>query len=196
MRHDWMSIAGSVLALILGAAQAFGQDQAGRPAEASRFAIFDELRFGALASLDEEDESGGILSGQLFFKPFGGTYQSYLAAALLRPRVHIGGNVATEEDGVSQVYAGLTWSFPVFDWVSIEASFGGTLHDGPLASLTSLDLGCEWLFHESIGLSFDLGSRWRVVTQADHSSHAKLCDGGDAPNSGVTHVGIYTGYRF
>ncbi len=182
---------------VLQASLAFAQEQAAAAApDDDRFAIFDELRLGALASVDEEDTSGGILSGQLYFKPFGGTYESYLAETLLRPRLHIGGNVATEDDGVSQIYAGLTWNFPVFEGISIEASFGGTLHDGPLASFDSLDLGCEWLFHESIGVSFDLGRRWRVVTQADHSSHAMLCEGGDAPNSGVTHVGVYTGYRF
>ena len=188
-----------MLAVVLAGWPARAQDQAARPGEpaADRFAIFDELRIGALASIDEDDKSGGLLSGMILFNRFGGTYESYLADTLLRPRVHIGGNVATKDDGVSQIYAGLTWNFPIFEGISIEAGFGGTLHDGPLISFddssTSAASGSSM---KSIGLSFDLGRHWRVVTQADHSSHAMLCDGGDAPNSGMTHVGVYTGYRF
>ncbi len=89
---------------------------------------------------------------------------------------------------------GLTWDFPVYKSFFLEASFGGTIHDGPLESPgNGLDLGCHLLFHESIGAGVDLGQHWRVLGEADHSSHANLCDGG---NSGITHAGVYVGYRF
>ena len=120
--------------------------------------------------------------------------QNYFANTLLRPRIHVGGNLAIDDDGVDQVYGGLTWHFPVFGPLFIEASFGGTWHDGPLkAAGAGLDLGCHLLFHERLGVGVDVGQHWRVVGVADHSSHAGICDGG---NSGITHAGAYVGYRF
>lgn len=170
-----------------GAAQQFSE----RP---GLFGIFDEVRLGAVYPVQPNDDSGLTLSGQLYFKSFVPPFQNYWANTLLRPRVHVGGNVATGDDPINQVYAGLTWNFPLFGRVFAEASFGGTLHDGPLDSPgDGLDLGCEFLFRESIALGFDVNDRWRVLASADHSSHADLCDGG---NSGITHAGVYVGYRF
>jgi len=161
------------------------------------FSIFDEVRGGASFSVQDNDDSGVIVRGELLFRAFGQPYQNYFANTLLRPRLHVGGALATEDGGVSQVYGGLTWNFPLFGAVFLEASFGGTWHDGPLASPgDGLDLGCHWLFRESVGLGYDVNEHWRVLVAADHSSHAKLCDGGDAGNSGITHVGGYIGYRF
>ena len=133
----------------------------------------------------------------LFPEPSCRRFQNYWANTLLRPRIHVGGNLATGSDPINQVYAGLTWHFPVYDPFFLEASFGGTWHDGPLESPgDGLDLGCHWLFRESLALGVDLGEHWRVLASADHSSHAHLCDGGKAGNSGITHAGVYAGYRF
>jgi hypothetical protein len=108
--------------------------------------------------------------------------------------VHFGGNGATGDEPINQFYGGLTWDFPFLDRYFFEASFGGTLHDGPIASPgDGLDLGCHFMFRESIGIGANVGQHLRVVAQADHSSHADLCDGG---NSGITHAGVYVGYRF
>lgn len=183
---------GFALAAAMLAPPAVAQEFA--PSGDGLFGIFDEARLGTVFSVQDNDEFGVIVSGQLFFKSFVPPFENYFANTLLRPRVHVGGNLATADDGVSQVYAGLTWNFPVFNRFFLEASFGGTLHDGPLESPgDGLDLGCHFMFRESIGVGVDLGQRWRVVASADHSSHANLCDGG---NSGITHAGVYAGYRF
>ena len=87
---------------------------------------------GTVYPVQDNDDSGVILSGQLYFRTFVPPFQNYLANTLLRPRVHVGGNVATGDDPINQVYGGLTWNFPVFHRFFLEASFGGTLHDGPL----------------------------------------------------------------
>ena len=161
------------------------------------FGIFDEVRGGLVYPVQSNDDSGVILSGQLYSRAFGQPFQNYWADTLLRPRIHVGGNLATGDDPIHQVYAGLTWHFPVYDPVFIEAGFGGTWHDGPLESPgDGLDLGCHWLFRESIAVGVNLGPRWRVLASADHSSHADLCDDGKAGNSGITHAGVYAGYRF
>ena len=161
------------------------------------FGIFDEVRAGAVYPVQPNDDSGVTLSGQLYFRAFGQPYQNYWANTLLRPRIHVGGNVATGDDPIHQAYAGLTWHFPVYDRLFVEAGFGGTWHDGPLESPgDGLDLGCHWLFRESIAVGFNVNQHWRVLASADHSSHADLCDDGKAGNSGITHAGVYAGYRF
>ena len=158
------------------------------------FSIFDEVRVGAVFPVQPDDDFGMILSGQLYFSNFVPPYGNYLANALFRPRLHIGGNLATGNDPINQVYIGLTWQFPFLDRYFVEASLGGTIHDGPLESLgDGPDLGCNSLFREAIAIGVNLGARWRLLASADHSSHAGLCDGG---NSGITHAGIYAGYRF
>ena len=144
--------------------------------------------------VQDNDDSGVILSGQLYFRAFVPPFQNYWANTLLRPRVHVGGNVATGDDPINQVYAGLTWNFPIFDRFFLEASFGGTLHDGPLdrpaTGSTSAATSCSARASASASI---IGQHWRVLASADHSSHADLCDGG---NSGITHAGVYAGYRF
>jgi hypothetical protein len=157
------------------------------------FGIFDEVRLGAVFPVQSNDDSGAIVSGQLYFQEFVPSFENYWANTLLRPRIHVGGNVATGDDPVNQAYAGLTWHFPLFaSPLFIEGSFGGTWHDGPLES-NDLDLGCHWLFRESLAAGVDVGQRWRILASVDHSSHASLCEGG---NSGLTHAGVYAGYRF
>jgi lipid A 3-O-deacylase len=161
------------------------------------FSIFDEVRVGTVFPVQPNDDSGVIVSGQLYFSNFVPPYQNYFANAIFRPRVHVGGNVATGDDPINQAYVGLTWDFPFLDRYFLEASLGGTIHDGPLDSAgDGLDLGCHWLFREAVAVGVNLGPNWRVLASADHSSHAGLCNDGHAGNSGITHAGVYAGYRF
>ncbi len=188
---------GLVSALFLASAPAAAQDFSGSGENSGLAGIFDEVRVGTVFSVQPDDDSGVILSGQLYTRSFGPHANNYWANAFFRPRLFIGGNLATADHGVSQVYGGLNWLFPIYRTVFLEASFGGTWHDGPLDSPGGgLDLGCHLLFHERLGVGTDIGRHWRVVAEADHSSHAHLCKGGTTGNSGITHAGVYLGYRF
>jgi lipid A 3-O-deacylase len=188
---------GPVLAVFLAGAPAAAQDYSGSGSNSGLAGIFDEVRVGTAFSVQPNDHSGVIVSGQLYTRSFVPPFQNYLANTLLRPRLFVGGNLATASDGVSQVYGGLNWLFPIYDRFFLEASFGGTRHNGPLESTGGgLDLGCHWLFHERLGVGANLGQHWRVLAEADHSSHAHLCKDGTTGNSGITHAGVYLGYRF
>jgi hypothetical protein len=200
MRQLRVHVFGILAALVVApsaTAQEFGGDGSGLSNGPGLFGIFDEVRTGGSFSVQPNDDSGLIIRGEVLFRSFVPPFQNYFANTLFRPRIHVGGNLATAEDGISQVFAGLTWHFPIYDRFFLEATFGGTVHNGPLESADDgLDLGCHLLFRESIGVGVDLGERWRVLVAADHSSHAGLCDDGNAGNSGLTHVGAYVGYRF
>jgi lipid A 3-O-deacylase len=191
---------GPLVAVLLSGSPGFAQEYSSSGSNSGLAGIFDEVRFGTVFSIEPEDKSGVILSGQLYFRSFVPQFNNYLANTVLRPRIHVGGNLATANNGVSQVYAGLTWHFPVFDPLFVEASFGGTYHNGPLETPgPGLDLGCHWLFRESVAAGVNLGQHWSVIASADHSSHAHLCEGPNgtrAGNSGITHAGVYVGYRF
>ena len=182
---------GSLGAAATAGAQAFGFAES--DARPGLFGIFDEVRFGGSFSVQDSSPDGLLLNGQLFFTTFVPPFENYLLNTFLRPRPHIWATIATD-DGPNQLSGGLTWNFPIFDPFFLEASFGGTWHDGPLESPAGGDdLGCHVMFRESVGIGADFGEHWRAVVLADHASHAGLCDGG---NSGLTHVGLYAGYRF
>jgi lipid A 3-O-deacylase len=196
MRSRRKRIFGLALATLIWACPAAAQEfsSGGEPGV---FSIFDEVRTGGSFSVQPNDDSGFILGGELLFRSFGRPSDNYFANTLLRPRIHVGGNLATADDGVSQVYSGLTWNFPVFRPLFLEATFGFTVHNGPLDSPgDGLDLGCHLLFRESIGAGANLGEHWRVIARADHSSHAHLICDKNSGNSGLTHVGLFVGYRF
>jgi hypothetical protein len=133
---------------------------------------------------------GAYVTGQVLFDSFVPAFSNWWANTLLRPRPHIGGTFSP--DGPDQLFAGLTWTVPVWRMFFVEASFGGTVHNGPLEG-AEVSLGCEILFRESLGVGADIGEHWRVMVGVDHSSHADLCDG---ENDGLTHLGGYLGYRF
>jgi hypothetical protein len=188
------SALGCVALALLGASSAAAQEFSDQP---GLFGVFDEIRGGLVYPVQPNDDSGLTLSGQIYFRAFVPPFANYWANTLLRPRVHVGGNLAAGDDPINQVYAGLTWHFPFLERYFFEGSFGGTWHNGPLESPgDGLDLGCEFLFRESIALGMEFGQRWRVLASADHSSHADLCKDGRAGNSGITHAGVYFGYLF
>lgn len=156
--------------------------------------IFDEVRLGGTTFWqggDTEGEGGVYVTGQVLFDPFVPTLDNRYLDILLRPRPHLGASVSTD-GGTDQVFGGLTWTVPLPSIVFLEASFGGTIHDGELED-APVSLGCRVLFRESVGLGLELGPHWRVIGGIDHSSHANLC-GND--NDGLTHIGGSIGYRF
>ena len=179
---------------ILASSGARAQDAAGEADADTRLnAIFDELRVGAITHAFEHG-SGPVLSGEVLFHPLAPEFDNYLADAFLRPRIHVGGNLAIDDsDGVDQIFGGFTWHFPLPGPLFLEGSFGGTWHDGTLHDASGLKLGCHFLFRESAAAGLDVGAHWRVIASIDHSSHAGLC-GED--NTGVSHAGGYVGYRF
>jgi hypothetical protein len=117
-------------------------------------------------------------------------FDNYFLNTLLRPRPHIGATGSF--DGPDQLFAGLTWNFPIWRGLFAEASFGGTLTNADLHN-AQIAVGCPVLFRESLGLGVDIGPHWRAMVGVDHSSHAELCD---EDNDGLTHLGGYLGYRF
>ena len=156
--------------------------------------IFDEVRLGATTFWQDNDggtQDGVFVTGQVLFDPFVPPLDNRYLDILLRPRPHLGASVSTE-DGVNQLYGGLTWTVPLPSILFLEASFGGTIHDGDLEN-APISLGCRVLFRESVGLGLELGPHWRVIGGIDHSSHTNLC-GND--NDGLTHIGGSIGYRF
>lgn len=129
----------------------------------------------------------------LFASPFP-THDSPFLDALLRPRPAIGTTVATA-GGTSEVYAGLTWDFPLIGGFFLDASFGGTWHNGQLDMATGGHhplLGTRFLFRESVGIGYSFNRHWNVIVGIDHASNANL----GSYNDGLTHVGAVVGYRF
>ncbi len=156
--------------------------------------IFDEVRLGATTFWQRGDtgpEDGAFITGQVLFDPFIAPLSNRYLDILLRPRPHLGASVSTGS-GTNQIFGGLTWTVPIVSVFFLEASFGGTIHDGELEG-APISLGCRVLFRESLGLGLKLGEHWRVVGGVDHSSHTNLC-GND--NDGLTHIGGSIGYRF
>ena len=191
MRFLSAAAVGSVLAALAAPAAAQEFDASG--ARDGLFGIFDEVRLGGSFTVQDTSPEELLINGQLFFTTFVPPFENYFLNTFLRPRPHIWTTLGTDE-GTNQLSGGLTWNFPIFDHLFIEASFGGTWHDGPIDSPPGGDdLGCHVMFRESLGLGANIGEHWRAVVLADHASHAGLCDGS---NGGLTHVGFYAGYRF
>lgn len=155
--------------------------------------IVEELRFGGLAQNIEASgsEDGASINGEALFRsPFVADGQP--ATGLTAPRPHLGATVNLA-GGTSKVYAGLTWELPVSDWLFLEASFGGAVHDGALDTPYSAGeaaYGCQVNFRESASVGFRLDARWSLLLLIDHMSNAGLC----ARNRGLTNAGLRLGY--
>lgn len=96
----------------------------------------------------------------------------------------------------SQVYAGLSWTWHVFDGpVFVEGSFGGALHNGAAtgAVYPARNLGCAALFRESASIGFDITEQASIMATVEHSSHAGLCG---PENGGITNLGVRVGWKF
>jgi hypothetical protein len=157
--------------------------------------IFDELRFGASASVQDGNsrEDGVFPEVTVFFDPFGSDAATDWKQRLARPRVNIGTSIGTSGEA-TQVFAGVAWTANFNEKIFAEAGFGGVWHNGELDhNDDGPELGCRFLFHEYIGAGYRFDAHWNVVAQVAHSSHANLCDG---PNNGMTRAGVQVGYKF
>jgi hypothetical protein len=166
------------------------------PAAAAAPKIFDELRFGLSGSIESghDREAGVMPEVQLLFNPFGYNPTADWKDQLLHPRISLGTSIGTTHTAAKQLYGGLTWTINHSNGFFTEAGFGGVVHDGNLtAENDGPKLGCHLLFHEYLGVGYNINSRWDVMAQVAHSSHADLCDG---PNAGMTRAGVMVGYKF
>lgn len=173
----------SLTSAVILATNASAQDQ-----------IFDELRFGASASLQggHSGEDGIFPEVTVLFDPFGYESANDWKQQLLRPRVHLGTSIGTDGDA-TQFFTGFSWTLNFSEKVFAEAGFGGVIHTGDLdGNEDGPNLGCRVLFHEYVGAGYRFTEHWNVRAQVAHSSNANLC----SPNDGITRAGVQVGYKF
>jgi len=164
-------------------------------AQAGSAPFFDELRFGASVSIQgsRSHEDGIFPEMTAFFDPFGYRDAKDWTGQLTHPRVNIGTSVSTSGEA-NQVFGGLDWKVNFTEKAFLEAGFGGVVHDGKIKhNDDGPTLGCSPLFHEYIGIGYDVSAHWDVIGQVAHSSHAGLCG---ADNDGMTRAGLQVGYKF
>ena len=157
--------------------------------------FLSEIRIGALEHHIEPagSERGGLdVNAEVLFARTAVDYGDRIANILLRPRFHIGTSVNVNGD-TSQLYSGLTWDIPLVSRLSLELTFGGSLHDGPTDNgVGHSSFGCPLNFRESASLGLAVTERWRLYGTVAHMSNASLCD----RNSGLTSAGVRLGYVF
>jgi hypothetical protein len=186
-------------ALMAGAAPAsagqFMPDPPYQPATAA--ANYNEVRIGASFSAfgpSPARQSGAFIEGEvLLASPFPAHGSAWLDA-LLRPRPDLGVTVSTT-GAASQIYAGLTWDFPLVGALYLDASAGGALHNGPLdqpPGVRGPRLGSRALFHLGLGLGYSFNAHWNALVTVEHSSNAGLAK----HNDGINLVAAMVGYRF
>ncbi len=155
--------------------------------------VIDEVRFGVMATDLEggqRDSGSYTINGEVLLHPLdGGHYESPALDIFFHPRPHIGVNY--NPNGVSQVYAGLTWDYDFTDKLFLETTFGAAAHDGPTGN-TNDSYGCTINFHELAGIGFKLSQHWSLIASVDHMSNAGLC----SQNQGLTNAGVRLGYRW
>ncbi|SMQ86124.1 Lipid A 3-O-deacylase (PagL) [Devosia lucknowensis] len=168
------------------------------PAVAQDFGI-SEVRGGIFAhSADEPGALFGVFNTSriqdlnvemLFDTP---TLTEWVSWGEVRP--HLGATV--NFGGLeSMIYAGVSWTVPVFDSpVFVEASFGGAVHNGAalVATYPARNLGCSVLFRESASIGVKVSDTASVMATVEHASNANLC----ADNRGLTNLGIRFGWTF
>ncbi len=177
-------------AVLLSAVSAAGESAAAADAK-----IFDEMRFGATASIQGggSHEDGVFPEVDLFFNPFSYDPAASWKDQLLHPRLMVGTSIGTA-GSADQLYGGVTWDVTFSNKTFVEAGFGGVVHNGNLRDENDgPKLGCHLLFHEYVGAGYNFDAHWSLMAQVAHSSHADLCDG---PNSGMTRAGLLVGYKF
>jgi hypothetical protein len=156
---------------------------------------FDELRFGASVSIQgtRSHEDGVFPEMTLLFDPFGARNAKDWTEQLAHPRIALGTSVSTTGQA-NQLFGGLDWKVSFTDNAFFEAGFGGVVHDGKTNHNDNGPiLGCSPLFHEYVGIGYDVSAHWDVIGQVAHSSHAGLCG---ADNDGMTRAGLQVGYKF
>ncbi|OJU04782.1 MAG: hypothetical protein BGN83_09030 [Rhizobium sp. 63-7] len=186
----------SVIAGLLMSSVSMAADFEGAPATQEPF--FDELRFGAQIAVDKtrtNDERGSFYQVTMFFDPFNNDTAVGWKEHILRPRVYVGGTVASDSREASMLFTGLAWNANITEKAFLELGFGGMIHNGDLDydGTRGPKLGCRTLFREYAAIGYDVTQNWRVLAQVEHSSHANLC--GDT-NNGLTRAGLAVGYKF
>ncbi len=113
--------------------------------------------------------------------------------AIRSPRPTLGANINTRGD-TSSIYLALTWSLDLPAGFFLDASFGGGVHDGKLATASRerKELGTRGLFYLAAGLGYRFLEHHSISLRVDHMSNADLV--GD--NSGLDTVGLRYSYRF
>ncbi len=134
-------------------------------------------------------ESGSDINAELRFKPTRGVFWDWIGS----PRLHIGFNINTKGD-TSQIYSGLTWSWYFWGPLFTSFDFGGSIHDGNIASSEpgSKELGSRFLFREALEIGVRLTHRHTLAIRLEHSSNANLA----THNEGLDNIGLIYGYRF
>jgi lipid A 3-O-deacylase len=138
-----------------------------------------------------ETGRGIDLNAELLFTPFDTGDLRWLGE--FRP--HVGATINT--GGLeSMVYAGLSWTWHVFDSpVFIEGTFGGSVNNWDPANTApnARNLGCNFLFRESASIGVDVTENANIMLTIEHASHAGLC----GPNNmGITNLGARVGFKF
>ncbi len=112
---------------------------------------------------------------------------------LFSPRPTLGLDIATKDELISDLYAGLTFTFLKYGDLSLEGQLGGALHDAKLKNDPSgRDLGCHALFHLGLDVDWRVTQNWSAQLYASHISNADLCD----DNNGYESAGLRVGYHF
>ena len=169
------------------------------PALAQDFSI-SEIRGGIFAhSVDEPGTFLDIMNAErvqnlnveLLFDTPGLT--EWVTLGQLRPRIGATINTGGLE---SMVYAGASWTVPIFESpVFVEVAFGGAVDKGNNIGPTPMparSLGCSLLFHEAASLGIQLTENASIMATIEHASNANLC----LDNRGLTNMGIRLGWKF
>ena len=170
-----------------------------QPTQAQDFGL-SEIRGGIYAhSVDEPGNFFGVFDTQriqdinvelLFDTP---SVTEWVTLGELRPHV---GAVLNTSGLESMVYAGVSWTVPLFDSpVFVEAAFGGAVHTGDNIGPTPMparSLGCSVLFHEAASIGVQLTENASIMATIEHASNANLC----VDNRGLTNMGVRLGWRF
>jgi lipid A 3-O-deacylase len=162
--------------------------------------LIDEVRGGVFAhSVDEPGPDGMFwnftriqdANVELLFTPPDSEMWRFLGS----PRPHVGATV--NFGGLeSMAYAGLTWTWHVFETpLFVEGTFGAAITNAATsgAVFPARNLGCPIQFRESASLGYQVTPQASVMLTLEHASHAYLC-GED--NRGLTNLGVRFGYKF
>lgn len=188
MKH--LVLAAAMAALATGMAQA--EDERGL-----------EFRLGATAhDLSDHVEDGPNVTVDLLLPSPG------FLEVIWSPRPYLYGSFNTQ--GLTNFGGtGLAWNWEWADNLNFEYRFGLTYNDGVvdidpnsppddptrirLATTRSL-MGNEILFHNAIGVDYDLNDHWSIGAYYEHISHGQILASGR--NQALDNAGVRIGYRW
>jgi len=162
-----------------------------------------EFRLGVTAhDLSDHVEDGPNVTLDLLFP------SPDVLEVIWSPRPYVYGSFNTNEL-TNFGGAGLAWNWEWAENLNFEYRFGLTYNDGVvdidqnsppsdptrirLATTRSL-MGNEILFHNAIGLDYDLNDQWAIGVYYEHISHGQILASGR--NQALDNAGVRLGYRF